>query len=88
VLTNQSWGSTVFINQYAAMAEDGGPNYTWKRDTMGGFDCDVYHPPLGPVEGSAYPVTDGYGMSSGTKWPEAAWEVMSYLAGPSIRRFA
>jgi multiple sugar transport system substrate-binding protein len=82
LLTNQSWGSTVFINQYAAMVEDGGPNYTWKRDTMGVFDCDFYHPPLGPVRRSSYLVTDGYGMSSGTKWPEAAWEVMSYLAGP------
>ena len=27
-------------------------------------------------------VTDGYGMSSGTQWPEAAWEVMHYISGP------
>jgi ABC-type glycerol-3-phosphate transport system substrate-binding protein len=82
LLTNRSWGGAVFINGYAAMIEDGGPYYTTRRDTLGIFDCDFMHPPIGPVRRSSYLVTDGYGMSSGTRWPDAAWEVMSYLAGP------
>jgi ABC-type glycerol-3-phosphate transport system substrate-binding protein len=82
LLTERSWGGAVFRNQFAAMIEDGGPYYTTRRDTLGVFDIDFYHPPLGPVRRSSYLVTDGYGMSAGTQWPEAAWEVMHYLSGP------
>jgi ABC-type glycerol-3-phosphate transport system substrate-binding protein len=82
LLTNRSWGGSVYTNGYAAMIEDGGPYYNWRRDTLGLFDIDFMHPPIGPVERTSYMVTDGYGMWSNSKWPDAAWEVMRYLSGP------
>jgi ABC-type glycerol-3-phosphate transport system substrate-binding protein len=82
LLTNRSWGRDIFINQFAAMIEDGGPYTVTRRDTIGVFDPDFYHPPLGPARRSSYMVTDGYGQWSNSKWPDAAWEVMRYLAGP------
>jgi hypothetical protein len=39
-------------------------------------------PPIGPVERTSYTVTDGLGMSKGTKWPEAAWEVTRLISSP------
>ena len=82
LLTNRSWGRDIFCNQYTAMIEDGGPYFQTRRDTLGVFDPDFYHPPLGPARRSSYMVTDGYGMWRHTKWPDAAWEVMRYLSGP------
>jgi ABC-type glycerol-3-phosphate transport system substrate-binding protein len=90
LLTNQSWGGSVFTQGFAAMIEDGGPYYTWRRDTLGVFDIDFMHPPTGPSdfyglspEGrTSYMVTDGYGQWSGGRYLDAAWEVMRYLAGP------
>ena len=82
LLTNRSWGGDIFTNGYAAMIEDGGPYFNWRRDTVGIFDIDFMHPPIGPVERTSYMVTDGYGMWSRSKWPDAAWEVMRYLSGP------
>jgi len=83
LLTNRSWGGSVFTTGFAAMIEDGGPYFQWRRDTLGVFDIDFMHPPIGPVERTSYMVTDGYGMWSGTKWLDAAWEVMQYLSGPT-----
>jgi ABC-type glycerol-3-phosphate transport system substrate-binding protein len=90
LLTERSWGGSVYTNGYAAMIEDGGPYYAWRRDTLELFDIDFMHPPTGPSdfygkspEGrTSYMVTDGFGMWSGTKWPDAAWEVDYFLAGP------
>jgi len=82
LLTNRSWGGSIFTTGYSAMIEDGGPYFQWRRDTLGIFDIDFMHPPIGPVRRSSYLVTDGYGMWSGGKWPDAAWEVMRYLSGP------
>jgi len=82
LLTNRSWGGDIYTNGYAAMIEDGGPYFNWRRDTLGIFDIDFMHPPIGPVERTSYMVTDGYGMWSNSKWPDAAWEVMRYLSGP------
>lgn len=82
LLTNRSWGGSVFTNAYAAMIEDGGPYFNWRRDTLGLFDIDFFHPPKGPVRRSSYLVTDGYGMWSHSKYLDAAWEVMQYLSGP------
>jgi ABC-type glycerol-3-phosphate transport system substrate-binding protein len=90
LLTDRSWGGSVYTNAFAAMIEDGGPYFQWRRDTLGLFDIDFTHPPKGPkdfyglsAEGrTSYQVTDGYGMWSGGKWLDATWEVMRYLAGP------
>jgi ABC-type glycerol-3-phosphate transport system substrate-binding protein len=82
LLTNQAWGTTVFVNGYCAMIEDGGPYYANRRDTKDLFDIDFTHPPIGPAGRTSYQVTDGYGAWKLTKFPEATWEVMEYLAGP------
>jgi ABC-type glycerol-3-phosphate transport system substrate-binding protein len=79
LLTNRSWGTEVFRNEYCAMAEGGGPEY-FLRDASQLFDCDFMHPPIGPVKRSSYLVTDGYGMWSGGQFQDAAWEVMKYLS--------
>jgi multiple sugar transport system substrate-binding protein len=90
LLTERSWGGAVLENGFCAMAEEGGPSWTRRQNTLGIFDLDFMHPPKGPsdfygksAEGrTSYMVTDGFGMWSGTKWPDAAWEVDYFLAGP------
>jgi len=90
LLTNQSWGQSIFTTGFAAMIEDGGPYYTTVRDTQGIYDVDFMHPPTGPKdfyglssEGrTSYMVTDGFGQWSGSQFPDATWEVMRYLSGP------
>jgi multiple sugar transport system substrate-binding protein len=93
LLTERSWGSSVFKNEYAAMYEGGRPSWQTKRDTVGIFDYDFMHPPTGPkdfyglsAEGrTSYLVTDGFGLWSGTKWPDAAWEVDRFLADKAFQ---
>jgi len=79
LLTNRSWGVSVFENEYVAMAEEGGPHYT-HRIACETLDTDFMHPPNGPVRRSSYLVTDGYGLWSGSHYPDAAWEVMKYVS--------
>jgi hypothetical protein len=93
LLTDRSWGSNIFTNEYTAMYEGNRPSPWNKRDTNGIFDYDVEHCPTGPkdfyglsAEGrTSYMVTDGFGMWSGTKWPDAAWEVDKFLAEPTFQ---
>jgi ABC-type glycerol-3-phosphate transport system substrate-binding protein len=88
LLTERSWGGSVFTNEFCAMVEEGGPYYTF-RDALEVFDPDFMHPPKGPkdfygrsAEGrTSYMVTDGFGMWKFTKWPDAAWECMRFLSG-------
>jgi ABC-type glycerol-3-phosphate transport system substrate-binding protein len=82
LLTNRSWGGDIFFNGYTAMNEDGGPYSSWGDAIKDTFEWDFTHPPIGPVARTTYQVTDGYGMWKNTKFPDAAWEVMMYLAGP------
>jgi multiple sugar transport system substrate-binding protein len=81
-MLNSLGGGNSVPTGYTAFQEEGGPYYTWLQDTEGLWDINVTHPPIGPVERTSYLVTDGFGMWSGTKWPDAAWECMQFLSGP------
>jgi hypothetical protein len=93
-LTNQMLaemgGARALRGGLSAFEEEGGPYYSWPRETAGLWKINVTHPPKGPKdfrglspEGrTSYLVTDGFGMWSGTKWPDAAWECMQFLSGP------
>lgn len=72
LLTDRSWGYSIYANGYAARIEDGGPRFALARDVKGIYDVDFFHPPKGPVRRSSYLVTDGYGMWLHTKWPDAS----------------
>jgi len=82
LLTDRSWGYSIYANGYVAMIEDGGPWFALARDVKGIYDIDFFHPPQGPVRRSSYLVTDGYGMWQNTKYVDASWEVLRHLAGP------
>lgn len=42
-----------------------------------------FHPPVFPVNQTQYSATDSYGIWSGTKYPEQAWEFLKWLATES-----
>ena len=52
-----------------------------------GFKWDYFQDPVWPVRKSAYAASDFYGIWSGTKYPEQAWDLMKWLAfGPDWQR--
>ena len=65
--------------------EDGQLGFVRWNDAEGYFKINFHHPPIGPAERASYLVSDGEGMWSGSKWPEAAWEVDKYLAEPKAQ---
>lgn len=53
-----------------------------------GFKWDYYPPPIFPTHQAAYSATDAYGIWSGTKYPELAWEFFKWLTiEPTWARF-
>jgi ABC-type glycerol-3-phosphate transport system substrate-binding protein len=79
LLTNRSWGGQIYETGYVAMCEDGGPHYRI-MESVPTWTVDFMHPPKGPVTRSSYLVTDGYGLWSGSHFPDAAWEVMKWIS--------
>jgi multiple sugar transport system substrate-binding protein len=65
--------------------EDGQLGFVRWNDAEGIYKINFHHPPIGPVERASYLVSDGEGMWSGTRWPDAAWEVDKYLAEPKAQ---
>jgi hypothetical protein len=75
-------GGRAVRDGFTSFEEEGGPYYAWVRDAGEFWKINLMHPPIGPAERTSYMVTDGFGMWSGTKWPDATWECMQFLAGP------
>ena len=68
----------AFVNRLLAMVEDG----SWAlRDILGGasFRIGVAPFPAGPARRATLATTDGFGIYAGTKYPDAAWELVKYL---------
>ena len=68
----------AFVAGKVAMVEDG----SWTlKDILADSDFRVGVAPFprGPVQQATLATTDGYGIYSGTKHPEAAWELVKFL---------
>ena len=50
------------------------------------FEWNVAPPPLGPAGRGGLSTTDGYGINSKTKYPEAAWQVLSWMTGEEFSK--
>uniref|UniRef100_A0A7V3ZZN1 Sugar ABC transporter substrate-binding protein n=2 Tax=Thermus tengchongensis TaxID=1214928 RepID=A0A7V3ZZN1_9DEIN len=76
---------TMFLNGQTAMIVDG----RWRVPTLKArakFDFDVVPFPRGKA-GSIVDIDgSGWVMAAGTKNPEAAWKLLSFLAGPEASR--
>jgi len=73
------------VNGQVPLWETGELQFQHWRDVEGVRTINFFHPPIGPYERTSYLVTDGEGLWSGTKWPDAAWEVMKFLSGPVLQ---
>lgn len=77
--------SQAFIDQRVAMAEDG----SWAlKDILANSDFRVGVAPFptGPVRKVTLATTDGFGIFSGTRYPDAAWELLKFLISPEYGR--
>jgi len=75
----------AFIEGKIAMVEDG----SWALKTIlsgSDFRVGVAPFPAGPVHRVTLATTDGYGIYSGTKHPEASWELVKFLTGKEFGR--
>jgi len=68
----------AFVDSRIAMVEDG----SWAlKDILAGakFAVGVAPMPTGPVRRATLATTDGFAIYSGTRYPEAAWELVKFL---------
>ncbi len=75
----------AFIGQRLAIVEDG----SWAlKDILEGapFRIGVAPFPAGPVRRVTLATTDGFGIYAGTKYPEAAWELLKFLVSKDYVR--
>ncbi len=75
----------AFISGKIAMVEDG----SWAlKDILSGADFRIGVAPFpsGPARKVTLATTDGFGIFSGTKHPEAAWELMKFLISKEYGR--
>ena len=81
----RAWPSDSFAAGRLAMVEDG----SWAlRDilTKSNFRIGLAPFPAGPVRRVTLATTDGFGIYSGTKHPEAAWELVKFLISKEYGR--
>jgi multiple sugar transport system substrate-binding protein len=75
----------AFVSGKLAMVEDG----SWAlKDILASssFRIGVAPFPAGPVRKATLVTTDGFGIYAGTKYPEAAWELMKFLISKEYGR--
>jgi multiple sugar transport system substrate-binding protein len=75
----------AFIEQRLAMVEEG----SWAlKDILEGADFRVGVAPFpaGPARRATLATTDGFAIYAGTKYPEAAWELVKFLTSPEYGR--
>ncbi len=74
----KAWPNDVFAAGKIAMVEDGSWNL---KSILSGanFRVGLAPFPRGPERRVTLATTDGFGIYSGTKHPEAAWELMKFL---------
>ncbi len=85
-LTAQTpWSQDAFVAGSLAMVEEG----SWALKYIlanANFRVGVAPFPAGPVRRVTLATTDGFGIYSGTKHPEAAWELVKFLTGKDFGR--
>ena len=77
--------SQAFVAGLVAMVEDG----SWAlKDILAGakFRVGVAPFPAGPARRVTLATTDGFGIYSGTRHPEAAWELVKFLISKEYGR--
>jgi multiple sugar transport system substrate-binding protein len=75
----------AFVAGKVAMVEDG----SWAlKDVLSEapFEVGIAPFPTGPMRRATLATTDGFGIYSGTKHPDAAWELIKFLTGKSYGR--
>jgi multiple sugar transport system substrate-binding protein len=75
----------AFVDQRIAMVEDG----SWAlKDilTDANFRLGVVPFPAGPVRRVTLATTDGFGIFAGTRYPDAAWELVKFLISKDYGR--
>ncbi|MEJ2710967.1 MAG: sugar ABC transporter substrate-binding protein [Anaerolineales bacterium] len=75
----------AFVARRLAMVEDG----SWAlKDILSNarFRVGVAPLPSGPARRATLATTDGFGIYAGTKYPEAAWELMKFLISKEYGR--
>ncbi len=75
----------AFINQEVAMVEEG--SWALKEVLEGAkFRIGVAPFPAGPARKVTLATTDGFAVYAGTKYPDAAWELMKFLISTDYGR--
>jgi multiple sugar transport system substrate-binding protein len=75
----------AFVDRLLAMVEDG----SWAlRDILAGanFRIGVAPFPAGPARRATLATTDGFGIYAGTRYPDAAWELVKFLISKDYGR--
>ncbi len=82
---NRMGTSQAFISGRVAMVEDG--SWALKSILSGAqFMVGVAPFPAGPVRRVTLATTDGFGIYAGTRYPEAAWELVKFLISADYGR--
>ena len=73
-------GRQLFSEQKLAMCEEGcwALRRVYEQST---FKWNIRPFPKGPVRHVSFATTDGYSLWKGTKYPDAAWELMKFVTG-------
>jgi ABC-type glycerol-3-phosphate transport system substrate-binding protein len=75
----------AFVEQRLAMVEDG----SWSlKDILqdAPFRIGISPMPAGPARKATLATTDGFAIYAGSKYPEAAWELMKFLTSQDYGR--
>jgi multiple sugar transport system substrate-binding protein len=87
---NDTGNYIAFYQGRIAMSEEGisgiGRSFAANIEKTGSFNWSIMHVPKGPATRTTLGTTDGWGMWSGSRVKDAAWEVMWYMAAPSFQR--
>jgi multiple sugar transport system substrate-binding protein len=79
------WPRYAFTDERVAMVEDG----SWAlKDilTEADFRIGLALLPVWPVRRATLATTDGFGIYAGTRYPDAAWELVKFLIGKDYGR--
>uniref|UniRef100_A0A7C3AMR4 sn-glycerol-3-phosphate-binding periplasmic protein UgpB n=1 Tax=Thermorudis sp. TaxID=1969470 RepID=A0A7C3AMR4_9BACT len=76
----------LFASGKFAMVEDGFYPFSMARNIQKQINWRYMHTPTGPARRRVLGTTDGFVIWKGTKYPDAAWELLKYLAGPDYQQ--
>ena len=85
---SSAWAGEAFGKQRAAMALEGGWLIPFLSSTYPNIQYDIAPLPKDPDTGKRANLiyTNAWGAYSGTKHPEAAWELIKYMTGTDVQK--